>query len=136
MVKRNGIVIEYIVTVVIMVLVFYFVRVVDNVSLALVSFIFGIVGILGLRRIMRRSGVTVYQNRFRGWGVNTLRPEFRVAMMLFSGLVFAGVMVGAVRFFVGWLPIDAHVSLIILCGVVGALIGDVIRGSIVKRQQK
>jgi hypothetical protein len=122
----KSVVVDVIVSIVILLFVYYFVRVADNLFLAAISFIVGIGVILGLRHVMRKSGMKVYQTSYK-WRVNTLRPEYRVAIMLFSGMLFAGIVIGVIRVFAGWLPIYIHVPLVILSGVIGAIIGDTLR---------
>jgi hypothetical protein len=122
----KSVVVDVIVSIVILLFVYYFVRVADNLFLATISFIVGIGVILGLRHVMRKSGMKVYQTSYK-WRVNTLRPEYRVAIMLFSGMLFAGIVIGVIRVFAGWLPIYIHVPLVILSGVIGAIIGDTLR---------
>ena len=128
----KSIVVDAIVSIVILVVVYYFARVADNIFLAAISFIVGIGVILGLRRIMRKSGMKVYQTSYK-WRVNTLRPEYRIAVMIFSGILFAGIVIGVIRVFAGWLPIYIHVPVVILSGVVGAIIGDILRKTLQKQ---
>ena len=64
--KGIGFVIELIATIVLMILVYYFVYVVDNRYLAIISLIFGLAIIFGLRHVMRKSGIKVYNNPFKG----------------------------------------------------------------------
>ena len=129
----KSIVIETIVTIVILVPVYYFARVAGNLSFAAISFVVGIGVLLGLRHIMRKSGMKVYQTSLKGGRANTLSPEARIAIMLFSGMLFAGIVIGIIRVFAGWLPIYIHVPLVILSGAIGAIIGDILRKTFQKQ---
>jgi uncharacterized membrane protein YeaQ/YmgE (transglycosylase-associated protein family) len=114
-------------------LVYYFLRVADNLSLALISAIFGFAVILVLRHIMRKSGMEVYQNRIKGSRSNSLSPEFKVVATISSGIIFAGIVLLIIRIFADWLPIYVQVPLAILCGVIGAIIGNTIRKTLQKQ---
>jgi putative effector of murein hydrolase len=57
-------------------------------------------------------------------------------MAILSGMVFAAIIIGITRVFIGPLPLHIHVILVIVCGVVGAVIGDTIIKTLQKYEQK
>jgi hypothetical protein len=128
---NKGSVFELIVTIVIIVLFYYFVRVANNLPLALIFLIFGIVAIWSLRHIMRKSGMKVYQSS-RGGRANALSTEGKIVIALFSGMVFAGSILIIVTELIGPLSTYFRVLFIIILGVVGAFIGNTIRKTLQK----
>jgi hypothetical protein len=130
---NKGTVIELIVTIAVLGLFYYFAYVANNLSLAVISLILGMVIIYGLRYTMRKSGMEVYKNKIRGSTINTLSIEARIVIALFSGMVFAGIMLIIVTELIGPLSTYFRVLFIIIIGVVGAIIGDTIRKTLQKQ---
>lgn len=125
--KGIGFVVELMATIVLMILVYYFVYVIDNRYLAIISLIFGIAIIFGLRHIMRKSGVRVYQNNFKGSRVNTLTTEGRIMMAVAIGFFFAGIILVIITIIIGPLQTYVRIPFFVICWVVGALIGDTLK---------
>ena len=61
---------------------------------------------------------------------------FRLAMSILSGMVFAAIVIGIIRVYRGPLPLHIHVPLVILCGVVGAVIGYTIIKTLQNHEKK
>ena len=127
-----GFAIELIATLVLMVLVYYFIRVANNLSFALISLILGLIVIFGLQHIMRKSGVKVYQSKYRGGRLNTLTTDGRILMAAALGFFFAGILLFIVTELIGPLPPYFRVPFFVILWIIGAIIGDTIRKALQK----
>jgi hypothetical protein len=128
---------ELIVEILLLVPLFYFARVVNDLFLTLIYLIFYVAFVCVLRYVVRKSGSEVYKPPIeRGRGVNTLTTEGRIMIAVAFGFFFAGILLVIVTELIGPMPTYLRIPFFAILWAVGTLITDIIRTVLQKRANK